>query len=84
MPDPTPYPEGGGRGWAVALGAGAVLFSTLGMVNAFGVFQQYYVTHQLSHETPSTVSWIGSMQVFFFFATGLVSGPLFDRYGEGV
>ncbi|RDL29971.1 Uncharacterized protein BP5553_10598 [Venustampulla echinocandica] len=83
-PDAITYPEGGGRGWAVALGAAAALFSTFGMANAFGVFQEYYMTHQLSHESPSTVSWIGSIQLFFLFATGIFSGPLFDRYGEKV
>ena len=30
------YPEGGARGWAVAIGAAAILFSTFGYANAFG------------------------------------------------
>jgi len=32
----------------------------------------------------STISWIGSLQVFFMFAAGLISGPLADRYGPKV
>ena len=32
----TDFPDGGGRAWAVAIGASAVLFCTLGYVNSFG------------------------------------------------
>ncbi|KAF8880532.1 major facilitator superfamily domain-containing protein [Infundibulicybe gibba] len=32
----------------------------------------------LNEHTPSTVSWIGSVQVFFLFAIGLPAGRLFD------
>lgn len=37
-PEPklVPFPDGGARAWMVALGAGGVLFCTLGYVNAFG------------------------------------------------
>ena len=31
-----PFPEGGGRAWAVALGCGGTLFCTFGFANAFG------------------------------------------------
>jgi len=48
------------------------------------VFQEYYQTHQLRHETPSAISWIGSLQTFFLFGGSLVGGPLFDRYGAKV
>ena len=34
--DETKFPEGGARAWSVALGAGGVMFSTLGYTNAFG------------------------------------------------
>ena len=30
------YPEGGARGWAVAVGGAAILFSTFGYANSFG------------------------------------------------
>lgn len=47
-------------------------------------YQEYYQSHQLSGETPSAISWIGSLQGFFIFSGSLVGGPLFDRYGEKV
>ena len=97
---PPAFPEGGVRAWSVAIGCSGVLFSTFGYVNAFGyvfriifqtsqankssVFQEYYQTHQLVHETPSAISWIGSLQTFFLFGGSLVGGPLFDRFGAKV
>jgi MFS family permease len=50
----------------------------------FSVLQEYYQTHQLQHKSPSDISWIGSLQIFFLFAGSLFGGPLFDRYGEMV
>lgn len=48
------------------------------------IYQDYYSEHMLSHETQSTISWIGSVQLFFLYAGGVVGGPLFDRYGAKV
>ncbi len=86
--DTTPhhmnYPDGGWRAWSVAYGASGVLFCTFGYANTFGVFQEYYAVHQLSDQTPSAISWIGSLQIFFLFSGNLFGGPLFDRYGAKV
>lgn len=38
----------------------------------------------LPHESQSSIAWIGSIQVFFMFSAGLISGPLMDRYGPKV
>jgi len=78
------YPDGGVKAWLVVFGTAAMLFSTFGYSNAFGVYQEYYSTHQLRHETPSAISWIGSIQVFFLFGGTLFGGPLFDRFGGKV
>ncbi|KAK0650033.1 major facilitator superfamily domain-containing protein [Cercophora newfieldiana] len=75
------YPEGGLRAWLVAAGAACILFATLGWANSFGVFFPFYLNHQLSAESPDSIAWIGSVQVTLSFATGVVGGPLFDRYG---
>ena len=48
------------------------------------VFQEYYQTHQLKNSSPSTISWIGSIQIFFLFGGNLFGGPLFDRFGAKV
>ncbi|PCG95570.1 Major facilitator superfamily domain, general substrate transporter [Penicillium occitanis (nom. inval.)] len=80
----TEFPEGGTRAWLVLLGAFCVSFATFGYMNAFGVYQEYYTKYTLRHETPSNISWIGSVQICFLFSGSLVGGPLFDRYGASV
>lgn len=59
-------------------------FTAMGFSNAFGVFVEYYLSHQLAEESPDKVAWIGSLAVFFQFVSGNIGGPLFDRYGAWV
>lgn len=77
-------PDGGSKAWLVAVGAGSACFCALGFTNSFGVFQQYYTTHQLQDEPVDKVSWIGSLSTYMQFFTGLIAGPLFDRHGAWV
>ncbi|KAI0900683.1 MFS general substrate transporter [Annulohypoxylon nitens] len=77
-------PDGGLRAWLVTAGACCVFFSALGFSNAFGVFQEYYMTHQLKDQSPDKVAWIGSLAVFLQFMSGNMGGPLFDRFGARV
>jgi hypothetical protein len=79
-----PAPDGGTRAWLVAAGGSTIFFCCLGFSNAFGELQQYYLTHQLSAESPSDIAWIGSISVFLQFLIGVVGGPLFDRFGAKV
>ncbi|OJJ50115.1 hypothetical protein ASPZODRAFT_89959 [Penicilliopsis zonata CBS 506.65] len=81
QPAPPKFPEGGLRAWLVVLGAWCVSFSSFGYLNGYGVYQDYYTKHLLAGEASSTIAWIGSVQVFFLFAGGIVGGPLFDRFG---
>jgi MFS family permease len=77
-------PDGGLQAWLVAAGAGSVLFSALGFANSFGVFQEYYMTHQLREKSADDVAWIGSLSMCVQMVTGAIAGPLFDRYGVWV
>jgi hypothetical protein len=77
-------PDGGLRAWLVAIGTACTFFAALGFSNAFGVFQQYYITHQLRDQSPDKVAWIGSISAFLQFAASAIGGPLFDRYGAWV
>ncbi|KAI1623539.1 major facilitator superfamily domain-containing protein [Exophiala viscosa] len=54
------------------------------MQTPLGVFQEYYITHQLRDKPPDDISWIGSLAAFLQFAIGAVAGPLFDRYGSWI
>ncbi|KAI0096949.1 monocarboxylate permease-like protein [Nemania sp. FL0031] len=78
------YPEGGWKAWGVAAGTSFTLFCSLGYVNSFGVYQAYYMTHQLSDQEPSRIAWIGSLQFYLVFSAGVFGGPLFDLYGAKV
>lgn len=49
------------------------------MLNTFGVYQTYYQSDLLRHESPSAISWIGSVQSFLLLFVGVVSGPLYDK-----
>ncbi|KAJ6460074.1 MFS general substrate transporter [Mycena vitilis] len=75
------FPEGGRKGYLAVFGAFMALFCTFGQMNAFGTFQTWYAEHQLSHLEPSTIAWIGSLQLWVFFFSGGPIGRLFDAYG---
>ncbi|KAI0800007.1 major facilitator superfamily domain-containing protein [Fomes fomentarius] len=75
--DTTP-PDGGRTAWLTIAGAWMVQFCTFGYINAFGVYQDFYVRDFLSHESPSNVSWIGSLQLFLMYAPGVFVGHAFD------
>lgn len=77
-------PDGGLEAWLVAAGASCVFFCGLGFANGWGVFQEYYMAHQLREESVDNVAWIGSISAFLSFLAGGAGGPLFDRYGAWV
>ena len=49
-----------------------------GIINSFGVYQTYYATGILSSESPSNISWIGSIQAFLLLLVGIATGPIYD------
>ena len=73
-------PDGGLDAWLTVLGGWLILFCSFGYVNAFGVYQVYYV--RTLGKTDSQVSWIGSFQLWLLFTAGLAVGKLFDA-GHG-
>ncbi|RAL01426.1 MCT family MFS transporter [Aspergillus ibericus CBS 121593] len=78
---PPSFPEGGFKAWMAVLACWCVMFNTFGYINAFGIYEAYYKNSFLHHESDSNIAWIGSLQAFFMFSAGLISGPLMDRYG---
>lgn len=74
--DPPPPPDGGFHAWLQVAMGWIIIFTTWGYVNSFGSFQAYY-TNTLP-ESASTISWIGSVQVFLTFFIGAFSGRLLD------
>ncbi|KAF8352020.1 major facilitator superfamily domain-containing protein [Amanita rubescens] len=77
--EPVDFPEGGTRAWMTVIGSFVFQFSSYGYVNAFGVYNDYYVRIYLGEKyTSSQISWIGSAQIFLCLVMGLVSGRAFD------
>lgn len=74
--NPPPPPDGGLKAWTQVAMAWLVLFTTWGYVNSFGSFQSYYTS--TLPESASTISWIGSIQVWLTFFIGAFSGRLLD------
>lgn len=79
-----PPPDGGFRAWLVAAGAFAAFFACLGFSNSFGVMAEYYLEHQLRERSADDIAWIGSLATFLQFFSGMLGGPLFDRFGTKV
>ncbi|KAF2083780.1 putative monocarboxylate permease [Saccharata proteae CBS 121410] len=79
--DPKSFPDGGSHAWLVVLGGFCCLFCSFGWINAIGVFQAYYETHELRGLSSSTIAWIPSLETFMMFAGGPVFGKLYDNYG---
>ena len=74
--NPGPPPDGGLRAWTAVAAAHLIIVNTWGYINSFGVFQTYYAT--ALDLPPSTISWIGSIQVFLLFFIGTFTGRLTD------
>jgi hypothetical protein len=58
---------GGVKAYLTVFGAFLALFCTFGQMNSFGTYQTWYKAHQLHQLPPSTISWIGSLQLWVFF-----------------
>ncbi|KAM3472080.1 hypothetical protein MY8738_009035 [Beauveria namnaoensis] len=69
-------PDGGRVAWTHVLLMHIVFFNTWGVVNGYGVFQEYYTT--ALHRPPSDIAWIGSVETFLLFGVGVVSGRATD------
>lgn len=73
-------PDGGLRAWCSVAGSFLFILCSFGWANAFGVFQTYYIEALLPNYSPSSISWIGSVQLFLLFGLGLFSGKFFDAH----
>ncbi|PVH97870.1 MFS general substrate transporter [Periconia macrospinosa] len=65
--------------WMQVLAGFLLMFNTWGLINAFGVFQEYYTSFSPPLSNPSSVSWIGSIQIFLLLLSGSATGTFVDR-----
>ncbi|GKZ59823.1 hypothetical protein AnigIFM49718_006142 [Aspergillus niger] len=73
-----PMPNGGLEGWLSVLAGFCVFVNSWGLISCYGAFQEFYQTVLLPDESPSTISWIGSIQATLIVMVGMVTGPLVD------
>jgi hypothetical protein len=72
-------PDGDVYRFLKILGSFFIHFITLGLSTSFGSYQDYYEEDYLASSSPSTISWIGTTQVFLLSFLGIFSGALYDR-----
>lgn len=61
------------------VGAFFLMFNSWGISNTFGAYQTFYEQGLLKDQSPSNISWIGSIQAFMLLIIGgFVTGPIFD------
>ncbi|KAH8762091.1 major facilitator superfamily domain-containing protein [Diaporthe sp. PMI_573] len=76
-PEPPPPPDGGIKAWTQVACGWIAIFVTWGYLNSFGSFQTYY-EQTMPGTRPSTISWIGSLQIWLTMVMGLFTGRLLD------
>ncbi|RHZ43330.1 putative MFS monocarboxylate transporter [Aspergillus thermomutatus] len=81
MADEKPPSEYTPRANLTILGSFTGLFCTVGFLNSFGIFEEYYAKNQLADKSESTIAWLGALSIFFVFSASVVSGPLLDAFG---
>ncbi|CAG7941664.1 unnamed protein product [Penicillium olsonii] len=70
--------NGGLDAWLSVLAGFCVFVNSWGILTTYGAFQEYYQTVLLPDESPSTISWVGSIQATLIPMVGLATGPLVD------
>src|SRR5688572_29208200 len=74
--DPGPPPNGGLVAWLQAIAGHLICLTSWGYILTFGIFQPTYV--EMLDLPPSTISWIGSIQLGLLYFAGAFSGRAFD------
>lgn len=71
--------DGGRTAWTQVVASFLINMNVYGLVNAFGDFQHFYETQYLKQYSPSTISWIGTLQAALTLFIGALAGPIFDK-----
>ncbi|KAF2655589.1 MFS general substrate transporter, partial [Lophiostoma macrostomum CBS 122681] len=73
--------RGGTKAWLTVFGSSLVYFSTFGIINSFGFFQELYQDDYLPATSPTTIAFIGTLQITLMNVLAAPAGSLFDNYG---
>ncbi|KAK3821580.1 MAG: major facilitator superfamily domain-containing protein [Benniella sp.] len=77
--------ESGFRGYLVVFGGFLIIMAAIGYVSIYGIFQaKYNDIYGAKGQSPSNVSFVGSLAVGFQFGFTIISGPLMNKFGHKV
>ena len=82
VPPADSPPDGGIESWLVVFGGWCCYLSSYGWLSSIGIFQTYYEQNLLRSYSPSTISWILSVQAFILTGMAPINGKVFDNYGS--
>lgn len=75
--DMAPPPDGGLIAWLQVVACWILNMNSWGIVNMFGVYQEYYESSFLSERSPGDISWIGALTLSIaFFGTFIFAYPM--------
>ncbi|XP_034252725.1 monocarboxylate transporter 3 isoform X6 [Thrips palmi] len=74
-----PPPPDGGYGWVVVFASFMCNMIVDGIAYTFGIFLQKFADH--FHESPGTVSWVGSLLSGVYLSAGPIVSALTNKYG---
>jgi MFS family permease len=74
--------ENTSQAWLTVLGSFLIYYSSYGLINSFGFFQEYYYEHTaLASTSQSTIALVGTMQIALMNCLAPISGALSDSFG---
>ena len=56
-----------------------IQLSLRGVINSFGIYQEFYQSGLLKDKSPSSISWIGTVQSCLLEVVGVFVGPVYDK-----
>ncbi|KAJ2788169.1 hypothetical protein GGI15_000190 [Coemansia interrupta] len=70
----------GAYAWMVIFACFISLMLSIGINDAYGVYQQHYQLNEFPNETATLVSWIGTVQFLVMCVGGILSGFLCEHF----
>ncbi|KAL8823777.1 MAG: hypothetical protein Q9170_008319, partial [Blastenia crenularia] len=72
-------PDGGTLAWMHVLAGFFVIMDAQGLNQSYGIFQAYYESVLLTTHSPSSIAWIGSLQIFLLFFMSIIVSAQMDK-----
>ncbi|KAJ2707895.1 hypothetical protein H4R19_004860 [Coemansia spiralis] len=80
----TDKPRDGPYAWAVIFACFVSLMLSIGINDAYGVYQQHYQLTEFPDATTTIISWVGTVQFLVMCVGGVFSGFLCERFDTRV